>query len=204
MKKISQTLILTLLFVTISIGCNAQILPFSLALKGGTTSSNLRGMHSSDSKSGFNAGLSADINLPANFRIYTGIELVSKGAKNAGIAPNEYDKINALYLQVPAKLGYNFPVIPGLGLHVGVGPYFAQGIGGKIEKMGAKEKIDTFGNDTMKKFDWGVGAEVGASILGILQVRVGYDMGIANIAQSEWNGKVRNKNLYTSLGIKFF
>ncbi len=189
-------------FVTLALllatNANAQLLPISLGVKGGITSStvNTKGY---ESKSGFNAGLTLDVNLPANLAIMTGVEINTKGAK---MKESGY-KMNSTNLQLPVHLGYRIKVIPGFRLHLSAGPYFAQGIGGKTEIAEGK-KVKTFSGDNaiLKKSDWGLGVGAGATVLGMVQVRVGYDWGMANLAK-HGDESVKNRNFYASLGLGF-
>lgn len=204
--KISLVAVALLFTSTVS----AQLLPISLGIKGGINVSNVS-TEGYDSKNGFNAGLTADINLPAGFGIFSGLEVNTKGAqiKDGG----GESKINAMYLQLPVRLGYRMSLLPGLRAHFGFGPYFAQGIGGKtkgfynvIGGTSSTEDFehDTFGDDGLKKFDWGLGGEVGVTLIGRIQVRAGYDFGLKNIAPSDADDKIKNRNFYVSAGLLFF
>lgn len=181
---------------------NAQLLPVSLGIKGGYNTSTMSG-DDRKSKSGFNAGLTLDVKLPASLAIYSGIEVTSKGMKTK----NTDASLNATYLQIPIHLGYRINTIPGLGLHFSFGPYFSQGIGGKFKFAG--NKIDTFGDSgVLKRSDWGLGVAVGARVLGLVQVRTGYDFGLMNVNKKDIEnniiGKTKNRNFYVSLGFNFF
>lgn len=185
---------------------NAQLLPVSLGIKGGYNTSTMNGWDNKKSKSGFNAGLTLDIKLPASLAIYSGIEVTSKGVKTKDTDAS----LNATYLQIPIHLGYRFNAIPGLGLHFSFGPYFSQGIGGKYKMH--EMKHDTFGDSgILKRSDWGLGVAVGARILGLAQVRAGYDFGLMNVNKKEVSiadfkplEKVKNRTFYVSLGFNFF
>lgn len=210
MNKITKSFILFLSLIVFSVGAKAQLLPLSLGIKGGINASNTS-FKDSDARVGYNAGLTLDLYLPSNFAIFTGIDLTSKGGKTKDVMlPNSSGttefKSNAIYMQIPVKLGYRIDAIPGLGLHFGAGPYFAQGIGGKTKyKVDGKEtKFNTFGDGDLqyKKFDWGLGVEVGAKVLGLVQVRIGYDFGLVKIDRAD--EKIKNRNFYASLGFNIF
>lgn len=179
---------------------NAQLLPISIGVKGGITRSDISNS-GTDGRNGFNAGATVDINLPASFGIFSGLEVITKGAKfkDADL------KVNPMYLQLPVRLGYRMKLLPGLRAHFGFGPYFAQGIGGKIKGNINGERIDekVFDN-SFDKFDWGLGAEVGVTLIGRIQVRTGYDFGLKNVAKHGLinNGdKTRNRSFYLSAGL---
>lgn len=175
---------------------NAQLLPISIGLKGGITRSDLN-ISGTEGRNGFNAGATVDINLPANFGIFSGLEVITKGAKYK----DTNVKVDPMYLQLPVRLGYRLKLLPGLRTHFGFGPYFAQGIGGKMKGTIDGEKVDEkiFSNDGWRKSDWGLGAEVGVTLIGRIQVRTGYDFGLQNVARE--GDKVRNRSFYVSAGL---
>lgn len=184
----------------------AQLLPISLSVKGGPNFSTVS-TSAFEGKTGFNAGLGLDVNLPANLAIMSGLEINTKGAntKQELEAIDASQKINAMYLQLPVHLGYRIKLLPGFRMHFELGPYFAQGIGGKTKYMekGKEVKADTFGDDGLKKFDWGLGAAVGVTLLGRVQVKAGYDLGMANISNNN-ELKLKNRNAYISAGLIIF
>lgn len=141
-------------------------------------------------------------------------------------------KINASYLQVPIHLGYKVKIAPLTSINFHAGPYFAYGIGGKV-KLGDDMKVsyngttqtvnikefikeyesqtgdeidietenDTFSDDGFKRFDFGIGIGAGVEISKI-GIGIGYDFGLSNVSQDS-DFKVRNRNGYVSVGLKF-
>lgn len=184
-------------FVTLALllatNVSAQLLPVSLGIKGGVNLSNMD-TEATKSKAGFNAGLTLDVNLPANLAIMSGLEVTTKGAK----FKNVDGSISATYIQLPVHLGYRLKLVPGVSAHFDLGPYFAQGVGGKIKV--SDEKGNTF--DAYDKFDWGLGIGVGVTFLGKIQVRAGYDHGLQNIAKA--GDSQHTRNAFLSAGYKFF
>ena len=201
MNKIIKISLATLFLLLTTVTVNAQLLPVSLGLKGGVNFSRANG-DITKNKSGFNAGLTLDLNLPAGWAIMSGLEITTKGTKF-----KESDvSVNAMYLQLPIHLGYKFGV-PGAKFHFDFGPYFAQGIGGKTKNSYLGEKVNTF--DYYDKFDWGLGLGVGVTFLGKIQIRMGYDLGLKNIAgkfkeEDGVDAKFKNRNAYVSAGLMFF
>ena len=190
---------LILLFTTTTL--NAQLLPISMGVKGGVNFSSANG-EPAKYKTGFNAGLTVDLNLPAGIAIMSGLELTTKGTK----FEDTDISVNAMYLQLPIHLGYRFGV-PGVKFHFNLGPYFAHGVGGKVKNSYLGEKVSTF--DYYDKFDWGLGIGVGVTLLGKIQIRAGYDHGLKNIASKfnkaeGENADFKNRNLYVSAGLLFF
>ncbi len=199
-------IVIALLLAT---NANAQ-LPVSMGIKGGVNISN-SSSKLTKSKAGYNAGLTLDVNLPSNVAIMTGLEITNKGAKikDADL------KVDATYLQLPIHIGYKMNVAPGVTAHFDIGPYFAQGVWGKTK--GSQDLIhpmsgevletlkinqDTFGDDVLKRFDWGLGVGVGVTFMGKVQILAGYDHGIASTKVMD--EKFRNRNAFLSLGWKFF
>lgn len=185
---------------------NAQ-LPVSMGIKGGVNISN-SSSKLTKSKAGYNVGLTLDVNLPSNVAIMTGLEITNKGAKMKAADL----KVDATYLQLPIHIGYKMNVAPGATAHFDIGPYFAQGLYGKTkgtlnlvypesyEKSGTS--LNTFGDDGLKRFDWGLGVGVGVTFMGKIQILAGYDHGIASTKVMD--EKFRNRNAFLSLGWKFF
>lgn len=195
MKKLLKILLTAFVLLIATTSIKAQELPVSIGIKGGVNFSNI----STDgfkSKTGFNAGITVDLNLPSGVALMSGLEINTKGAK---IEDTDFSR-DAIYLQLPIHVGYRVS-LPGIRFHFNFGPYFAQGIGGKTKGLDGV-KYDTFGDNGLKKFDWGLGLGVGTTFLGRIQVRIGYDHGLANIGRNDV--KVRNRNAYASVGFLFF
>lgn len=148
-----------------------------------------------DSRVGFHAGLRANLDLSSVFNGFyanAGAILSLKGA-------NEGVKYNPTYLEVPIHGGLQVE-LGDLGLFVEAGPYIGVGLFGN-EKV-SDVKHDFFSEDTFKRFDLGVGARAGVSIIEKYMVYVGYDLGLVNISQGE-RVKIHNTNLYFGVGYKF-
>lgn len=189
------------------VAVNAQV---SLGVKAGVNLSNYGGdIDDTDAKAGFNVGLTAEFGLPlTSMYILSGLELNTKGAKyeEGGYKLTS----NAMYLQLPVHFGYRISALETFGVSFHAGPYIAYGIGGKTKIEGVK--FDTFGDDGLKEFDFGLGLGVNAEF-SKLSVGIGYDFGLANIARNiemeigdlnlKSDVKVRNMNAYLSVGYKF-
>lgn len=202
---------LLIISMLIAIAVSAQQ-PISVGVKGGLNVSNQKYKsgdlsYSPDSKIGFNVGLTLDLNLPSNLALMSGLELTTKGSK---IKEEGEITMNAMYLQLPVHLGYKIEVAPGTKVHFDAGPYLAYGLGGKtkLKVESFEEEEDTFGKDAFKRFDFGLGIGAGITFMDKIQVRLGYDHGLVNVANSDNSEdielKVNNKNFYVSLGYLFF
>lgn len=186
-----------LVAIALLIGVNtyAQDQPITFGVKAGVNLSNLSGdVDGTDAKIGFNAGVTLDYGFTPDVYLLTGLQLTTKGFK-AGSGDNKFTS-NLMYLQLPVHVGYKLTVAEATKIVFHAGPYAAYGIGGKTEG------VKSFQDGAYKKFDFGVGLGVGAEF-GKIGVDLGYDFGLANIVDTEGDGKVRNMNAYLTLGYKF-
>lgn len=205
MKKIKISLLI-ILGMIICTNASAQ-LPVSFGVKAGMNLSEIQKLDD-DMKVGFNVGVTAELQLPGNFYLMSGLELTTKGAKGKGyVYDNQgeygsYDiKMNSMYLQLPIHAGYKIDLVPTTKLVFRVGPYLAYGIGGKIkhEVPGKEEKTDFF-NDDSNRFDFGIGGAVGVEFLNKIGVYLGADQGLTKIYKDT---KLKNRSAYLSVGYKF-
>ena len=184
---------------------SAQDEQISFGVKGGVNLSNFGGdVEDLDSKIGFNVGLTLDYNIMENFYLLTGLELTSKGAKES--YEGNKATINAMYLQLPVHAAYKFDLSDGMKIVVNAGPYLAYGIGGKVKEKyeGDSESYDFFGDAKegyAKRFDFGIGVGLGLEF-GSAKLGVGYDLGMANLYDSD-DYKVNTNNLFVTVGYKF-
>lgn len=206
MKKI---LILCALLISSITAINAQE-----GLKWGA----MAGMNSSnfstdgfDSKVGFHVGVKAEKDLP---QIAQGVYLDMaallslKGAKiNGGDASL---KLNPYYLEIPTHMGYKYAVNENFAIFGNFGPYFAVGLFGKMKATGdlieesgltrIHDSAKVFGDDAMKRFDFGLGLKAGVEFCQKYQISIGYDWGLIDNIENSSN---KNRNLILSLGYFF-
>ncbi len=101
-----------------------------------------------------------------------GVGLVGKGAKFPG---NNGQTLKLNYLEVPLDVLYHYELGPG-SLHGGLGPYFAEGIGG-----GGSEGIyNNNGGGGFRRFDAGLNFEVGYKLSMGLGLDLTYDLGLTS------------------------
>jgi hypothetical protein len=98
---------------------------------------------------------------------------------------------NLNYLQVPINVQYKYG-LGGVSLLGQAGPYLGYAFSGKA-KMGDESSDIEFGSEDneMKAFDFGVGLGLGVEFLSKMQATVGYNIGLANLANAD---KVTTKN----------
>lgn len=167
-------------------------------------------------KPGISIGAFADFGLTDLFAIETGLTLENKGFKTEeeeklyGKKIEETTTMNVIYAIVPVQARLNFS-----NFYVLAGPYFGIGLSGKIRVKttydGETEKDDDsieFGNDAeesdMKRMDVGLGLGAGCEIADNLGVRLGYDLGLSNLAPGgDSKNKMKNGSVNISATFKF-
>lgn len=163
-----------------------------------------------DSKVGFHVGVKAEKELRqiaegiyldmAALLSLKGTEIKEVGhGKTASIK-----KFTPYYLEIPIHMGYKCSLNDNIALFGNLGPYFSLGLFGNYEETGghlatAPETI--FGDNKMKRFDFGLGLKVGVEFCRKFQVSSGYDWGM--IESVENSGGNKNRNLTFSLGYLF-
>jgi hypothetical protein len=134
-----------------------------------------------------------------NMYIYTGIQYIGRGSKEG------LSRTRLHYLDIPVILMYESDMGTGQ-VFGGLGPYFAYGIGGKqrIDFGGSVVKSDAFGEDAHKRFDAGLCLTAGYRLPNELSIRIGYDIGMVNIAResSEFKEWVRTISLNVAYPIE--
>ena len=175
-----------------------------------------------DSRIGFHAGVKAELGLSQEasgaYMDFAAL-LTLKGAKIDGGSIASF-KFNPYYLEVPVHIGYKYAVNDDFALFGSVGPYIAVGLFGKaklnigsafddlaemegieIEGMEGKSlSEDIFGDDGLKRFDFGLGLKAGVEFSKKYQVAISYDFGLVEAAK---DSGMKNRNLMLSLGYMF-
>lgn len=226
MKTFKIILIASVLAFTIH--ANAQDSPARFGIKGGVNLSDFSGdLKDTESRLGFNVGITLDYAFTSDIYLMTGLELTTKGVK-AEFSKSEQVtdlvtektivKMSPMYLQLPVHVGYKLNIADNTKLVFHAGPYMAYGIGGKAKyevRTTSSEGISDesykenfFGkNGAAKRFDFGLGLGVGVEF-GKIGVGLGHDFGLLNIAKNYkgsegTNLKMRNTNGYLTVGYKF-
>lgn len=205
MKKFLKPLVVAFALL-VSVGASAQ-LPLSFGINAGMNLSNVGGdIDDTDAKVGFQVGVTADLALPMNFFLQSGLSFTTKGYKiDESVAGYKAEtSVNAMYLQLPIRAGYKLVSLPGFDLNVNAGPYFAYGLGGKTKyELNHKDyKHDTFDDGRLKRFDFGLGFGVGATVMTKFTVNLGYELGLTNISDAKGDD-IKNRNAFLTVGYKF-
>lgn len=119
--------------------------------------------------------------------LYTGIQYIGRRSKEGLVKSALHYLEVPLYAMVERDLGKG-------QIFGGLGPYIGFGIGGKtkIKFAGTTTKSDSFGEDGFRRFDAGLNWTIGYRLENELALRLGYDIGLLNIAREEdlykeWN-----------------
>ncbi len=224
MKKISFLTLAAMLFFVTSISAQNSAIQFGV--KGGVSLSNFGGsdINKLDDKNalvGFIGGVTLDVPFTESVYLTTGLEYVMKGAKyeSTGSVASSSLKFTPSYLQVPVHVAVKIPVASETKVVLGVGPYFAYGVAGKVKGEGSllgitgSSETDFFGdNSVAKRFDMGAGINAGVEF-GKLSISLGYDLGFLNILNKDNNDvqdqfsdnspSLRNQSGYLTVGFRF-
>lgn len=167
-----------------------------------------------DSRIGFHAGVKAELGLSQEasgaYMDFAAL-LTLKGAKIDGGSIASI-KFNPYYLEVPVHVGYKYAVNDDFALFGSVGPYIAVGLFGKAKakvdgniadlgELGTNSASeDIFGDDGLKRFDFGLGLKAGVEFSKKYQLAISYDFGLVEVAKDLG---MKNRNLMISLGYMF-
>lgn len=155
-------------------------------VRAGMNLSSLGGDVESDSKVGFKAGVSADINIVNSFSISTGLFYSMEGFKAKG----GDDKFTAGYLNLPIYASYRLNFAEESQLQVNFGPYLAYGLHGEDNYF-----------DAFKRFNMGLGVGAGYTLKS-WYLGLDYQFGLTNIADVS-GASVKTSNFSISLGYNF-
>lgn len=158
-----------------------------------------------DTKIGYHVGVRAELGLPqvANGLYLDAAALLSSKGAKTDMGDLGSQKINANYLEIPIHIGYKYAVNDNFSVFGSFGPYFGYGLFGttKVEELDydddyelikTSSKYDTFGNDGLKRFDCGLGFNIGVEIKKTYRVSLGYDFGLTETYKSKFDAGDEN------------
>lgn len=199
MKK-SIFIALSVLISTVAFAQN----PVTWNVKAGMNVSNFTSDYA-DPKVGFRVGGGMEYAFTDLLSIQPSLLFSTKGAKVDDINAT----INAMYLELPVNLAARFAISDDVNFVVGVGPYFAYGIGGKTKVnllKAAEVKTNTFGDDILKRFDFGLGASI-AFEFGQFFVSADSQFGLTKLNGDKYlditGSTPKNLNFNIGVGYKF-
>jgi opacity protein-like surface antigen len=178
----------------------------TFGIRAGVNFQNLNGKDENDDKldnklkTGFNAGVNAEIPVGIDFYLKPGVLFSTKGAKLS----DSDTKINLSYVEVPV----NFIYKPELGtgrMVLGFGPYAAYAVGGKIKDPDSDIE---FGDqpDELKRFDAGANLLAGYEFSNKLSFQLNAGLGLVNISNrpsGDNKSTLKNTGFGVSLGYRF-
>ena len=214
----NKALLLALTTTAFALGAQAQSTTFGI--RAGVNLQNINGKTYDDKdlnnkiKTGFNVGVNAEIPVAPDFYVQPGVLFTTKGAKDKD---DDDIKVKLSYIEVPINFLYK-PSLGGGKLLLGIGPYIAFGIGGKVSDAGGKERDIKFDNKItaaqyltdpyVKRMDVGGNLLFGYELSSKLSVQLNAQLGLANInpeieGVSNDNTKWKNTGFGVSLGYRF-
>lgn len=151
---------------------------------------------------GIRAGVTVDIPLADEFYIGTGLLYSGKGGKSK----SSDAKTTLSYLELPIHFMFK-PEVGSGRLVLSAGPYLAYGLGGKIKDTGFGD-FNVYDDEALllkqKRFDAGVGINVGYEMPMGLYFGLNTDLGLVNTADNTNNDrKFKNTSFGVSVGYKF-
>lgn len=212
MKKVA----FTILAIIFTVNMSAQYSRLTLGIKGGVNVSNSSQDYDDIDKSakiGFTIGSFVEYNLLEGFYVQSGLYFTTKGTKYKGLENSTgwNQTINQMYIQVPVTGAYKFYLTNSTLVYINAGPYIGYGVGGKStikSKASEKEDIesDTFGDDGLKEFDFGITVGVGAEF-GKMVVGINCDLGLTDISRKDPGSTekldYKNRSSALTVGYKF-
>ncbi|MBO9152770.1 porin family protein [Chitinophaga sp. GCM10012297] len=154
----------------------------------------------------FRAGLTADLQLADEFYIQPSLLYTGKGGKEEVLGFDT--KTNISYLELPINFMYK-PEVGNGNLFIGLGPYFAVGLGGNSETVVGNSVVKNdieFGdeNGEMKRFDAGANFQVGYELPMGLNFGLFTDLGLINLrGNGDSDNSFRNTAFGVTVGYKF-
>lgn len=152
-------------------------------------------------KAGLNLGGVIGLRVSSSSPVFleSGLYYTQRGGKDGD------NKMTIKYLEVPLVVKYGIKATDDIALLPFAGPYFSYGIGGRV-KGGKNEdgtKIDFSSFNLVNHGDMGLKIGCGAEY-DMLYMEVGYQFGIANIADDDVvDGTVHGNALFINFGVNF-
>jgi hypothetical protein len=195
----------------VSFGIKAGVAFPSMTLSAVGLSNNL------SSKVTFYVGGLVDIQVSDMFSVQPGLTFMNKGGKSKGSSYTFGDEesgasveistdeasMNISYLELPINFLAKFEAGNGK-VFVGAGPYAGYALSGNNKSGDFKQDI-TFGSgdDDFKRFDYGVNFLAGYQLESGLNFHAGYGLGLANVANDNYDFDTKAKNKVFAIGVGF-
>lgn len=190
MKKLLSSICLLAFLTAFSFNNASAQSPVSFGLRGGLNFANLNNVDDTDSRTGFMAGVYANISIPLSpISIQPEVLYTQKGFDASGTVfgqdINTTTKLD--YIEIPVLAKFSFapgPVTP----HVYFGPYLGFNINAEVEAESGGQSGSENIKDSVKDTDFGV--VVGGSIdISKFNFGVRYGAGLTKVAEDDSDGK---------------
>lgn len=154
--------------------------------------------------------------------LFTGLEYAMKGAKLSAGGATMKETLH--YLEIPVHVGFQYNIIPELGVFADFGPYIAVAPGGRGVFDYDSDLIEDYHYNILKKhdtgsytpghlgiqrFDWGFGFRFGAEYNQHYSLNVAFDWGATDVLRDSWryqfpgSNKLKTFNTAITLGYRF-
>lgn len=183
----------------------------------GMNISNLRDSHY-NAKPGANVGFYGQYMLEKahGTYIFAGLNYGMKGGKvtydvldGPFLGANIDEKINLHYLNIPIHIGFQYNIIPELGVFADFGPYLGVAPGGRKVIDYTQDIYEDYHYNILKhhdkgeytdgpgiqRFDWGLGLRFGAEYNQHYSLNVGLDWGLTDILRDSYRSQNALLNL---------
>jgi hypothetical protein len=203
-----RILILAVTLAACSFSTDAQTGGTSFGIRAGVNFQNLNGKNVTGEKldykmkTGFHAGVTADIPVAPDYYVQPGLLFSTKGAKLSNDT-----KVGLSYIELPINFLYK-PVLADGRLLLGFGPYAAFAVDGKYKPAtGSSMDIDFGSSGSYKRFDAGANFLAGYELNNKLSLQLNAQLGLLNINHENeaiTNDKtaVKNTGFGVSLGYR--
>lgn len=181
---------------------------------------NISNVRNSDmnAKVGANLGIYGQYMLQNAHGTYVnfGLNYGMKGARVSNEAPGvkATNVLTLHYVNVPVHIGFQYNIIPEVGVFADFGPYFGVGLGGRStttinDVSGDPYKVFKKQGGTprmLDRFDWGLGFRIGGEYNEHYSLTVGFDWGISDMVSNDYHkamGSDKFKNFNTSITLGY-
>lgn len=197
--------ILTILFIAMTITMFANN-PIRFGVIAGINSNKTTNEDVNSTGSTF--GVLSEIPVVNNFYICPGIQVTQKtSALSYKTYHNTYElsaeRAVIKYLEIPLNVKFKFNTENSIPLFITAGPTFSYGLKGTV-KTDNWESKNVYANETvfdLNRFDFGLGASVGAELFKHVQISLGYNMGTDSVSKLDCN--LKSKNRTTTLSVAY-
>ncbi|KAA2245128.1 PorT family protein [Chitinophaga agrisoli] len=199
------------LLVLLALGTLSTYAQVSFGLKAGYSNSNIKFEDNEGISrlSAWHAGVIADLSLSEDFSLQPQLLVSAKGAQQGGVSVGGLNvggtKMSLTYLELPVNFMYKIKAGSGK-FFIGVGPYIAYGIGGKIGDQKIKfdgKSFEEVGegdeNAHLKALDFGGNILAGYELKNGLLFSINYSMGLTDISADD----EKSKNNYFGVSVGY-